>query len=125
MPIRLRHIVLDGTTPEAMYTSSRYTDGAAMAIHSFGNEAVKEFFERGSTGPRLGWKNVSRVVARKLDMLDYAHELGDLRSPPGNRLEALRGRWRGFHSIRVNDQWRVVFRWSHLGPEEVDVVDYH
>lgn len=58
-------------------------------------------------------------------MLDYAVELRDLRSPPGNRLEALKGDFAGFYSIRVNDQWRVIFRWSDLGPEEVDVIDYH
>lgn len=98
---------------------------SAVAIRSFANEAVKTFFERGRGGTRVGWNNVASVVARKLDMLDYAHELRDLGSPPGNRLEALKGRWRGFHSIRVNDQWRVVFRWSDLGPEDVDVVDYH
>ena len=96
-----------------------------MAIRSFAGEKVKEFFEWGRAGTRLGWANVARIVARKLDMLDYATELRDLGSPPGNRLERLKGRWRGYHSIRVNDQWRVVFRWSDLGPEDVDVVDYH
>ena len=59
------------------------------------------------------------------DMLDYAAALRDLSSPPGNRLEALKGTWGGFHSIRVNDQWRIVFRWTEHGPEDVDVVDYH
>jgi proteic killer suppression protein len=96
-----------------------------VAIRSFASEDVKAFFERGRARTRLGWNRVARVVARKLDMLAYATELRDLGSPPGNRLETLKGRWRGFHSIRVNDQWRVVFRWSDLGPEDVDVVDYH
>ena len=58
-------------------------------------------------------------------MLDYAHALGDLASPPGNRLEALKGELDGFHSIRINDQWRVVFRWTDSGPEAVDIRDYH
>ncbi len=58
-------------------------------------------------------------------MLHYAADLGDLRSPPANRLEALRGDLIGFHSIRVNDQWRVIFRWTAAGPTDVDVVDYH
>ena len=58
-------------------------------------------------------------------MLDYAHQLDDLRAPPGNRLEALKGSLAGFHSIRINDQWRVIFRWTDAGPTEVDVVDYH
>jgi proteic killer suppression protein len=96
-----------------------------VAIRTFASEAVQTFFEQGRIDRRVGWTQVSSVVARKLDMLDYAHELRDLGSPPANRLEALKGRWRGFHSIRVNDQWRVVFRWSDLGPEDVDVVDYH
>jgi toxin HigB-1 len=96
-----------------------------VAIRSFANDAVRMFFDRGRGDARWGWNSVARIVARKLDMLDYAHELRDLGSPPGNRLEALKGRWRGFHSIRVNDQWRVVFRWSDLGPVDVDVVDYH
>jgi proteic killer suppression protein len=68
---------------------------------------------------------VARVVARKLDMPDYADRLSDLASPPGNRLEALKGDLVGFHSIRINDQWRVVFRWTDSGPTAVDVRDYH
>ncbi len=62
---------------------------------------------------------------RKLDMLNAAHTLLDLRSPPGNRLEALRGNLAGRYSIRVNDQWRIVFRWTDAGPEEVRLIDYH
>jgi len=96
-----------------------------VAIRSFASEGVREFFERGRASARFGWTNLARIVARKLDMLDYAADLRDLGSPPGNRLEALKGSWAGFHSIRVNDQWRLVFRWSESGPEDVDVVDYH
>ena len=58
-------------------------------------------------------------------MLDYAAALSDLASPPGNRLEALRGDLAGFHNIRVHDQWRIVFRWRESGPIDVDVRDYH
>ncbi len=58
-------------------------------------------------------------------MLDYSHELGDLQSPPGNRLEPLKGRMAGLHSIRINDQWRIVFRWTAAGPADVDILDYH
>jgi len=65
------------------------------------------------------------VVLRKLDMLDAAAQLIDLRSPPGNRLEALKGDRAGQHSIRINDQWRLCFRWSDQGPEDVQIVDYH
>jgi proteic killer suppression protein len=73
----------------------------------------------------VGWANVARVAARKLDMLDYAAVRTDLASPPGNRIEALKGSLRGFHSIRINDQWRIVFRWIDSGSAEVDIRDYH
>ena len=96
-----------------------------MAIQSFANPAVGEFFREGHVPRRAGWAGVSRVVRRKLDMLDYADRLTDLVSPPGNRLEALGGDLRGLHSIRVNDQWRIVFRWTASGPSAVDVRDYH
>ena len=58
-------------------------------------------------------------------MLDYASRLEDLRAPPGNRLEALKGKLVGFYSIRINDQWRIVFQWTEHGPSDVDIVDYH
>lgn len=58
-------------------------------------------------------------------MLDAAVKLDELRVPPGNRLEALRGNLKGYHSIRVNDQWRVCFRWKPEGPSDVEIVDYH
>ena len=58
-------------------------------------------------------------------MIHYAHELSDLKSPPGNRLEALKGNLKDFYSIRINDQWRIVFKWSQEGPEEVQILDYH
>jgi toxin HigB-1 len=66
-----------------------------------------------------------RVARRKVLYLNDAAELGDLKVPPGNRLEALKGKWRGFHSIRINDQWRVVFRWVHGNAQDVAVIDYH
>lgn len=96
-----------------------------MAIQSFASRAVEVFFRSGRVPKRAGWAAVSRVARRKLDMVDYAHELTDLASPPGNRLEALKGDLRGFHSIRINDQWRVVFRWTTAGPSGVDIRDYH
>jgi toxin HigB-1 len=96
-----------------------------MAIQSFAADEVETFFIDGLAPKRTGWSAVAKVVKRKLDVLDYAHQLNDLRSPPGNRLEALKGDLAGFHSIRVNDQWRIVFRWTDAGPAEVDVVDYH
>lgn len=95
-----------------------------MAIQSFAADEVETFFIDGLAPKRAGWSGVARIVKRKLDMLDYAYHLNDLRSPPGNRLEALKGDLAGFNSIRVNDQWRIVFRWTDAGPAEV-AVDYH
>jgi proteic killer suppression protein len=96
-----------------------------VAIQGFANRAVQRFFVEGSLPRGVGWAPIAKVVSRKLDILDYAGALGDLRSPPGNRLEALRGALAGFHSVRINDQWRVVFRWTAGGPVDVDVRDYH
>ena len=62
---------------------------------------------------------------RRLRAIEMAVELGDLRSPPGNRLEALKGNRAGQHSIRINDQWRICFRWTDAGAEDVEIVDYH
>ncbi len=96
-----------------------------MAIQSFSDKVTEEFFISGRLKPRVGWRTVRRIVKRKLDMLHYAARLGDLRSPPGNRLEALKGKLGGHHCIRINDQWRIVFIWTDAGPTRVRVVDYH
>jgi len=96
-----------------------------VAIQSFANRTVERFFREGRINKRVGWAGVTKMATRKLDMLDYSEELSDLASPPGNRLEALKGDLKGFHSIRINDQWRVVFRWTGAGPGEVDIRDYH
>ena len=69
--------------------------------------------------------NLAKVARRKLIMVDAAVFLEALNSPPGNRLEALMGSLAGKHSIRINDQWRVVFKWTDAGPEEVEITDYH
>lgn len=69
--------------------------------------------------------NIQSIAMRKLAMLNQAARLDDLRVPPGNRLEALKGDRAGQHSIRVNDQFRVCFRWTNTGPEDVEIVDYH
>ena len=92
-------------------------------IVGFADAATERFFREGV--PPAGWRAVSNVVARKLDMLDAAPTLNALRSPPGNRLEALKGDRTGQFSIRVNDRWRVCFVWTEAGPGRVEVVDYH
>lgn len=71
------------------------------------------------------FRNIEGVAQRKLQMLEAAVELRDLRSPPGNRLEMLSGNRDGQHSIRINDQWRLCFTWTANGPENVEIVDYH
>jgi proteic killer suppression protein len=95
-------------------------------IESFGNRLTEElFFDRQSRETRSFPPKLRRAARRKLLYLHDASELGDLRVPPGNRLEALKGEWRGFYSIRINDQWRVVFRWQGGHAAAVRVVDYH
>jgi proteic killer suppression protein len=98
----------------------------ASKIVSFGDAATEAVFhgEHGARTRRIP-RNVVSTSQRKVDMLNAAVELRDLLVPPGNRLEALRGVLRGLHSIRVNDQWRLVFRWTERGPAEVRLIDYH
>lgn len=95
-----------------------------MAIRSFKDEDVELFFKNGKQPRRKGWANAYKIAKRKLDMLDYAKELKDLRSPPGNQLEPLKGDLKGYYSIRINDQWRVVFAWDRQ-PYDVCIIDYH
>jgi len=79
-----------------------------------------------SKGERVKrFANIAAVARRKLRQLEIAGRLDDLRVPPGNRLQALRSDRAGQHSIRVNDQLRVCFRWTDTGPEDVEIVDYH
>jgi proteic killer suppression protein len=69
--------------------------------------------------------NFERVALRKLRQLQVSEELADLKVPPGNRLEALKGKRKGQHSIRINDQYRICFRWTTAGATNVEIVDYH
>ena len=96
-----------------------------MAIQSFRSRVVQLFFFEETLVRPVAWAAVRKIATRKLDVLDYARSLQDLAAPPGNRLKALKGRLRGFHAIRINDQWRIIFRWTPNGPADVDVVDYH
>ena len=91
-------------------------------IQTFKCSDTRELFE---TGKCRRFAAVRSVAERKLQMLDSAATLEFLRSPPGNRLEALSGDRKGQHSIRVNDQWRVCFEWTDKGPVNVEIVDYH
>lgn len=91
-------------------------------IHSFRCKDTQALFE-GECPRRL--RAIQAVAERKLAQLDAAQTLAFLRSPPGNRLEALRGDRAGQHSIRINDQFRVCFVWTDHGPADVEIVDYH
>jgi len=95
-------------------------------IVSFGDGATADLFHGRRTRRARGIPaDVVRGAIRKLDVINAAHALTDLRAPPGNRLEALRGTLRGWHSIRVNAQWRIVFHWTDAGPTDVALTDYH
>lgn len=93
-----------------------------MAIRSFRCAQTQALHEGES--PRR-FRSIEIVAQRKLQMLDAAVELRDLRAPPANRLEALKGDRAGQHSVRINDQWRVCFVWTDQGPADVEIVDYH
>lgn len=96
-------------------------------IVTFKDQATEDIFNGISSAiarkacPQAIW----RIAARKLDQLDSAIFLEELRVPPGNRLEALSGDRKGQYSIRINDQFRICFKWSESGPDEVEIVDYH
>lgn len=91
-------------------------------IKSFKCKHTKALVESGRT---QRFAAIQRTAERKLQQIISAEVLDDLRSPPGNRLEQLSGDREGQHSIRINDQWRVCFRWTDEGAEDVEIVDYH
>jgi Plasmid maintenance system killer protein len=92
-------------------------------IRSFADPEAARIWE-GRRSRRLPG-DIQAVALRKLRLLNQARVLGDLRVPPGNRLEPLRGDRAGQHSIRINDQWRIYFVWTDGGPRNVEIVDYH
>lgn len=96
-------------------------------IQSFADSATEDIFN-GLSSKRAREKldpSLYSVACRKLDMLDAAIDLNDLKTPPANRLEALKGSLKGQYSIRINDQYQIVFIWGTQGPEQVEMIDYH
>jgi proteic killer suppression protein len=92
-------------------------------IRSYKN-ATTEAVARGEA-PKGFPSDLVRRAIRKLTILEYAESLDELRSPPGNHLEALKGDRKGQHSVRINAQWRICFIWTKAGPEQVEITDYH
>ena len=92
-------------------------------IQSFADKDTERLWNRERV--RSIDSRIHSVALRKLRQLGYAQSLEELRIPPGNRLEALKGDRVGQHNIRINDQWRICFQWTAAGPEEVEIVDYH
>ena len=91
-------------------------------IETFGDKKTEALFRDKRV---LEFQCCARPAKRKLDMLHAAAKLDDLKVPPSNRLEKLEGNLKGFHSIRINDQWRLVFRWAEGNAHDVRIVDYH
>ena len=96
-------------------------------IQSFKNAGTEDIFNgrRTQTARRTCPQSLWKIATRKLDQLDSVTALQELQIPPGNRLEALKGDRQGQHSIRINDQYRICFRWTDTGPTDVEIVDYH
>lgn len=91
-------------------------------IRSFGDKRTAALFEDQVV---RDFQGIARRAKRKLEAINAATRISDLAVPPSNRLEKLRGELEGFHSVRINDQWRVVFRWSDGDAAEVQIMDYH
>lgn len=95
-------------------------------IKSFGDKATSDLFHgKSSSKVKKLPTQILESTTYKLDILNAATSLDDYRSPPGNRLEALRGDYKDYHSIRSNTQWRIVFRWQDSNAYDVAIVDYH
>ncbi len=92
-------------------------------LRSFADKETEQVWQRRRA--RKLDQEVQRAALRKLLILDAAETLDDLRVPPGNRLEKLKGNRAGSFSVRINQQWRICFRWTDAGPEDIEIVDYH
>ncbi len=96
-----------------------------MPIQSFSDKDTEDFFVSGYARKGIGWTSVSGIAKRKLNILHYASEIKDLKAMPGNRLELLKENLKEYYSIRINDRWRVIFKWSDSGAGDVSISGYH
>jgi len=96
-------------------------------IQSFADDSTKDIYDgKNSKAARKRLDpSLQRIARRKLDMINAAADLDDLRVPPANRLEGLKGSLKGKYSIRINDQYRIIFRWTNKGAENIQITDYH
>ncbi len=95
-------------------------------IISFGNQGTADLFNGvESREARKIPSQISKTALKKLDILNAAEQLDELKVPPGNRLEALKGNLKGFYSIRINSQWRIIFQWDNGKVTQVQIIDYH
>lgn len=121
----VNRLYLDAVYLSPVYYNQLVNIAPLVAIQSFSDKDSELFFFVGTLRKQARWRGIHKIVRRKLDMLHYAGRLDDMKSPPGNRLEALRGDLSGSYSIMVNDQWRIVFKWRDSGAFDVRVIDYH
>ena len=97
-----------------------------MEISSYGNKETENFDLTGKIGKRCKWANLESIARRKLDILIFGQTVEDFKVPPNNRFEWLKGNLKGFASIRINDQWRIIFKINKRNElEEVEIIDYH
>lgn len=95
-------------------------------IESFGDSETSDLYHgRNTNRVRRFPPEIKRIAIRKLDVLNAAQALDDLREPPGNRLKLMKGEYAGYHSIRINDQWRIIFQWRNNDAYSVSLTDYH
>jgi proteic killer suppression protein len=118
---------IPGARAQASVTTDNVFRYSGGVIASFRDKGTEDLFDGRDTkqARKACPSDLVRVARRKLDQLNQAAVLGDLRAPPSNRLEKLAGERGGQYSIRINDQWRVRFRWADSGAEDVEIVDYH
>lgn len=121
----------ESTECKPLYTRGTYTRLADQTRRRYDHPMIRTFADKEAEGlfhGRLARKlpsGIQRAAQRKLRQLHAAEALTDLRVPPGNHLEALKGDRAGQHSIRINDQWRICFIWSDGGADDVEIADYH